>query len=73
MQGFGLQLHLLALTGHVVGALAVDLAGREGRGHLHDGAAELLEGLLYGLTRDVRRGIGLVDGVLKVVAGGGGT
>ena len=71
-QRAGLQLHLAALAGALVGALAVDLAGREGRGHLLDGAGEAAEHVLYGLACDVGRGVGGVHFGLEVEAGRGG-
>ena len=43
---FCLEVYLAALAGEVVGAFSVDLAGREGGGHLLDGAVEAQEGFV---------------------------
>ena len=66
-QRLGFEFHLLSAAGHLVGALAIDLAGREGGRHLLNLSLETFQHLLYHLTGDVLRGVGGVYRFLKVI------
>ncbi len=56
----------MTLAGETVCAVAVDLYGRECRGHLLDAADKLRQGLAHGLLGDVLGGVGGVDFGLEV-------
>ena len=67
-QDLGLELHLPTLSGKIVRAFAVYLAGRESWRNLFYTTEELAENLTNEGLSDVFRGIGLVDGFLEVEA-----
>ena len=69
----GLQLHLLAIATKLVRTRTIHLASAICGWHLINVAHKLRKGLEHQLLGNVAPGVGVVHGVLAVVAIGGGT
>ena len=66
-QRLGFEFHIITFSGHLVGTLAVNLAGREGGRNLLYLSFETLQHLLHHLTGYMLRGVGGVNGFFQVI------
>ena len=67
--GLGCELHVPTFAGQIVGAVAINLAGRKNRRHLQDIALKLSDGFLKAFCRDMCRWEGFIYRMFKIEAG----